>query len=154
MARSTSSWREFQVLHKLEFDSVIRGYHAYMNEWSAVIGTKLSSAPDSRTEALAYDQTAVGVYHEDTLIGHVPWELSKLVHQFITKEGNRLVVEVTGKRKREVGLVLPAKYTVYTKQKIHALVFSDKLSKIQDKLGVEINFTPVNESHAFAVYDL
>ena len=74
MARATP-WGEFEVLHKLEFTSIIRGYHAYMKEWSAVAGVKLSSAPDLRPEAASYDATAVGVYHADKLIGHVPWEL-------------------------------------------------------------------------------
>ena len=76
------------------------------------------------------------MYHADKLIGHVPWELSKLVHQFITKEGNKLMLWVTGKRKREVGLVLPAKYVIVTSRKEHVIVFSEKLCKIKDSFGL------------------
>ena len=61
------------------------------------------------------------------------------------------MLEVTGKRKREVGLVLPAKYIITTSRKEHAMAFSEKLSKIKDTLGVDISFTPVNDSHAFPI---
>ena len=45
------------------------------------------------------------------LVGHVSVELSSLIYHFLNaRSENRMTVEVTGKRKREVGLVVPAKF--------------------------------------------
>ena len=50
------------------------------------------------------------------LVGHVPVELSSLIYHFLnTSSENRMTVEVTGKRKREVGLILPAKFNALAK---------------------------------------
>ena len=52
------------------------------------------------------------------LVGHVPVELSSLINHFLNASSeNRMTVEVTGKRKREVGLVVPAKFNALTKDK-------------------------------------
>ena len=45
---------------------------------------------------------------ENTLAGHVPIKLSRLL-AFFLQANNLLTAKVAGKRKREVGLVLPAK---------------------------------------------
>ena len=51
----------------------------------------------------------------ETLAGHVPIELSGLLKNFLEASNeNKLHAQVTGKRKREVGLVVPAKYTAFT----------------------------------------
>ena len=43
---------------------------------------------------------------------NVPIELSRLLKNFLEANAeNRLLTQVTGKRKREVGLVVPAKFT-------------------------------------------
>lgn len=50
-----------------------------------------------------------------TLAGHVLIELSHLLTNFLKAEaGHKLCAQVTGKRKREVGLVVPAKFTALT----------------------------------------
>ena len=42
-------------------------------------------------------------------------ELSRLLQNFLEANAeNRLLAEATGKRKREVGLVVPAKFTAFT----------------------------------------
>ena len=52
------------------------------------------------------------------LVGHVPVELSSLIYHFLNASSeNRMTFEVTGKRKREVGLVVPAKFNALTKDK-------------------------------------
>jgi|OM-RGC.v1.036070880 hypothetical protein len=48
----------------------------------------------------------------ERLVGHIPIEFSKIMNQFITKDGNRVELKVLGKRKREVGLVVPVKCIV------------------------------------------
>ena len=52
---------------------------------------------------------------KETLAGHVLIELSRLLKNFIeTDAENKLCARVTGKRKREVGLVVPAKLSAST----------------------------------------
>ena len=49
------------------------------------------------------------------LMGHAPIEISNIICYFLrADERNRVNVQVTGKRKREVGLVVPARYHMYT----------------------------------------
>ena len=70
-----------------------------------------------------FDSNAVGEYlvttqsdAKKTLAGHVPIGLSHLLKNFLEAEaGNKLCAQVTGKRKREVGLV-PAKFTALTSE--------------------------------------
>ena len=63
---------------------------------------------------------AIGVYvikldANKTLAGHVLIELLHLLSYFLQANAeNQLVAQVTGKRKREVGLVVPAKFTAFT----------------------------------------
>ena len=57
------------------------------------------------------------VCHEESeqLIGHIPIEISQLISYFLeAATTNTMTAVVTGKRKREIGLVVPAKYVAYT----------------------------------------
>ena len=50
-----------------------------------------------------------------TLVGHVPIELSRLLKNLLDANAdNKLFANVNGKRKREVGLVVPAKFSAFT----------------------------------------
>ena len=79
----------------------------------------LQCEEDTRAEAKEYDANAFGVYvikpdANKTLAGHVPIELSHLLSYFLQANAeNQLIAQVTGKRKREVGLVIPAKFTAF-----------------------------------------
>ena len=87
------------------------------------IGQVLLAQPDGRKEALDYDKYVVGIFkrHEEDIlklnhVGHVPVDISKLLNQFLKADtGNCIYVEVIGKRKREVGLLVPAKFSARTK---------------------------------------
>ncbi|KAJ7349532.1 hypothetical protein OS493_038746 [Desmophyllum pertusum] len=87
-----------------------------------VIDQVLECEQDTRAEAKEHDSNAIGVYlvmkqpdAKKTLAGHVPIELSRLLKNFLEEnDENRLFAQVTGKRKREVGLVVPAKFTAFT----------------------------------------
>ena len=57
------------------------------------------------------------VCHEESkqLIGHIPIEISQLISYFLeAATTNTMTAVVTGKRKRKIGLVVPAKYVAYT----------------------------------------
>lgn len=104
---------------KVDFKTVIRGHHVYRSVWIPVVDQVLRCRHDTRAEAKEHDTNAIGVYliseQKETLIRHVPIELSRLLNNFleVNTESKRLA-KVTGKRKREVGLVVPAKFSTLT----------------------------------------
>ena len=67
-----------------------------------------------------------------TLAGHVPIELSHLLKNFL-EAGNELCAQVTGKRKREVGLVVPAKFTALTSELRIARILERELTARAEK---------------------
>ena len=68
------------------------------------------------------------------LVGHAPVELSRLLNHFLKAHvGNSIYVEVTGKRKREVGLVVPAKFSPRTKSTRTAKILDEQLDRIKEK---------------------
>lgn len=63
------------------------------------------------------------------LVGHVPIELSSLLKNFLqASEDNRLIAHATGKRKREVGLVVRAKFTALTGELRFAKILKKELN--------------------------
>ena len=88
--------------------------HIYKNVWVPRIGQNLICKSDTREEAMEYDKNAVGVFKSDdpeTLVGHLPIEISCLLTYFLeASPENKLNAIVIGKRKREVGLVVPATF--------------------------------------------
>ena len=89
---------------------------------------------------IEYDERAIGAYlwgeegKESGLVGHLPIELSKLLKQFLDADKkNMLIVTVIGKRKREVGLVIPGRYTAMTENKEIIDVLSSEVVKKKEK---------------------
>ena len=106
-----------------------------------------SAKKDDREEAAEYDSHAVGVFKTDeTLVGHIPIELSRLIDYFLkSSTENNVSAMVTGKRKRELGLVVPAKYTAFTKDKRLATVLQEELQKKNTRYGhFEMDFSHEN----------
>ena len=69
-----------------------------------------------------------------TLVGHIPIKLSSLINYFLKiEETNRVIAEVTGKGKREVGLVVPAKFTASTMNRRFAHVLDCALNSRKEK---------------------
>ena len=69
---------------------------------------------------IEFDKHAVRVYqHQNNrLVGHIPIELSGLIHYFLEADkDNFLELKVIKKRKREVGLVVPALFIALTTKK-------------------------------------
>ena len=132
---------EFKMYFKVHFETVIRGHHVYKHTWTPVIDQVLQCEKDNRAEAQEHDSNAVGVYlvttqsdAKKTLAGHVPIELSHLLKNFLEAEaGNKLCAQVTGKRKREVGLVVPAKFTALTSELRIARILERELTARAEK---------------------
>ena len=121
MARSVAA--KFEMFYSVDFETVIRGHHIYKSVWKPCDGEMLNCVKDKRGEAMEYDKNAIGVYRtpseseQKMLVGHVPIELSSLMNNFLkANDSNKLVAKVSGKRKREVGLVVPAKFKALTKE--------------------------------------
>ena len=114
---------EFKMYFKVEFETVIRGHYVYN------VDLILQCNLDTRAEAKEHDDNAIGTYRvkkqldeKKTLAGHVPIELSRFMKNFLeVNTENKLFAQVTGKRKREVGVV-PAKLFAFTTEMRNAKV--------------------------------
>ena len=102
---------------------------------------KLECNKDTRAEAKGHDENAIGVYRitkqlidvanqKKILVGHVPIELSRVIKNFLeANTENKLVPQVTEKRKREIGAVVPAKFSVFTTDLRLAKILETELRK-------------------------
>ena len=62
-----------ESLHCLEIQSYVRGYHAFMDDWTPVIGQTLLLKQEPTNSK---DKNAVAVYEEGCVVGHVPYNLA------------------------------------------------------------------------------
>ena len=84
-----------------EFESYIRGYHTYRDIWSRVVGEIL---PLKREPDNLVDASAVAVWKEDKIVGHVPYNIASVISQFLRRGCNKGFVQVTGNKvNREAG---------------------------------------------------
>ena len=74
-------------------------------------------------------------------VGHVPIECSSLLDYFLKADSaNKLIATVEGKRKREIGLVVPGKFICCTKQLRQANILYRELMEKKTKYShFEIN---------------
>ena len=104
------------------FNSYIRGFHAYKQNWDPVLGRRYSCTTEEKKE---HDKYAVAVVNDDEVVGHIPLSLSKIMSMFLKLTGSQMEVEVTGKYvKRGPGcrLEIPCKYHVSGQEKAAAWV--------------------------------
>ena len=76
-----------------EFNSFIRGYHAYKDIWIPVQGEVLILKREPNN---VKDKSAVAIYKEGDIVGHVPYNISSLLSNFLKRECNKCFMEVTG----------------------------------------------------------
>ena len=119
---------------KTKFTSIIRGHHIYKTIWNAVIGEVLYVKPENLKETLEYNKYVVGIFKtnqvEEYLLGHVQIELSSLLHHFLREnKSSSIKMKVIGKRKREIGLVIPAKFIAHAENKRTPENFDTELAK-------------------------
>ena len=68
----------------LEINSTIRGYHVYKRHWSAVVGEVLEAKKEEPRNV--HDRYAVTLVQEEVgIVGHVPKNISKLCHSFLSR---------------------------------------------------------------------
>ena len=78
-----------------EFNSFIRIYHAYKDIWIPVPGEVLILKHEPTN---IKDKSAVAIYNESKVVGHVSYNISLLLSNFLKRECNKGFVEVTGSR--------------------------------------------------------
>ena len=96
---------------------------------------KLECKKDNREEALSHGKHLVGVFKRDeTLVDHVPIEISRIIDYFMqNNEKNFISATVVGPRKREIGLVVPAKFSAYAADRRVVDILSKEILKIKTK---------------------
>ena len=132
MAR-VEGYSDFILCYKTELKSVVRGHHVYQSVWTSTVGENLFTTPDKREKALSYDEFAIGAYKDEKcslLVGHLPIEISSLSYLFLKNPSeNKIIVKITGKREREIGLVVPANFVYIAKDKNCSIILKAKLEK-------------------------
>ena len=131
----------YELVHEIKFNTAIRGHHVYKEKWTPFVGEKLSCRKDNRKEATDLDIHAVGVYkdvshqsEENSLACHVPIELSRLISGFLgATEENAVFVTVSGKRKRELGLVAPGLYKAHSKRRKYASLLLKEMQDVKKR---------------------
>lgn len=116
-------------LHVIEFESYVRGYHAYMESWTPVAGQALIL---KREPANSHDVHAVAVYYENHMVGHIPYNLAPKVSAFLRREVNKGFAEVTGEKVNRgagYGLEVPCTYRLYGPK-----IYVDKMKEFVDCL--------------------
>ena len=97
----------------LDVVEFIRGYHEYIDIWTATVGDMLilKREPDN-----AKDVHAVAVLKDGQVVGHIPYNLSPTIEMFLRRDSNKGFAEVTGtkvNRGAGFGLEIPCKYRLY-----------------------------------------
>ena len=80
-------------LQSTQINSFIRGYHVYKEDWAPTTGEQLILR---REPSNPKDHYAVSVLKEEQIVGHVPFNISNTVSQFLRRAGNTGFAEVTG----------------------------------------------------------
>ena len=97
-------------INNFSFDSFVRGYHVYIDQWEPWIGEIL---PLERESTNPEDKRAVAVKKCGRIVGHVPFNIAPVVSAFLKRTANKGLVEVTGCKVNPgagYGLEIPCKY--------------------------------------------
>ena len=126
-----------------ECDTFARGFHVYMDIWNPVIGEILKCKCESTNEV---DKHAVAIMCSDLLgkesvVGHIPHNISKFSSMFLTIPFTAIEVEVLGKRVNRgsgYGLQIPVKYRYYGQEKLIQWS-TKKLEEVKKELECKIS---------------
>ena len=88
-------------------ESVVRGHHIYKRIWTPMLGERLQIEVE---EGNRNDARAVAVQKRGMVVGHLPRETAKVVWYFL-KRGGSGWCEITGRKKKGIGLEVPCVYT-------------------------------------------
>ena len=99
------------------------------------MGETVLSRKDTWEEAIEYNKYAIGIFKkQEQLVGHIPIELSQLIYHFLNESNENFIeASVSGKRKREIGIVVPAKHMAFTKTQRMANILQSELKNKKGK---------------------
>ena len=130
-----------------QFDSYVRGHHAYMNIWKPLVGECLKCVKEPTNEV---DKNAAVRKHavvrinslsKEVFVGHVPKFTFIIVSMFLPLLGCTQSMEVTEKRVNRgvgYGLEIPATFHFYRSE--NAIVWiRSKVTSIEKKLSQNVN---------------
>ena len=72
------------VMDTLERECCVRGYHVYAHIWEAAVGEVLDCRREPEN---ANDRYAMAVVKSDTIVGHLPRKLSRILSLFARRGG-------------------------------------------------------------------
>ena len=131
---------EIPVFIEKEFNirCCIKRYHIYQTQWNAGIGSRLTTAPETRPRALAEDKYAITVMNNGKTVGYVKRFLKKLTF-FSLKHGGKLHITVTG----------PRRYSVYLKQGGLEIPADFCFTSLNEKLLLQMKAKTLEEVQKF-----
>ena len=108
---------KYTKLHnrQFRFDSFITGHYHYQHIWIPQVGEDLAIAPERDN---TYDEFAVSILkNNDTIVGHIPRQISVHVTALLKSEGTVNVKVVANPIKtRRRGIRVPCTYVVSGKR--------------------------------------
>ena len=122
----------------LQCESLVRGYHVYINIWDPLVSDCLKSRKQP-TNGMSKTAAAVirfNSYSEEVVLGHVPNNMSKIVFMFLSLSHCALDIFVDGKYTNSGGrqrLKIPANVYLYGPEKAINWL-KNKINKIEEKL--------------------
>ena len=99
-----------------EYDSFARGFHVSMDIWNPVIGEILNEVDKHAVAIMCSDSLG-----KESVVGHIPHNISKFSSMFLTIPSTAIKVEVLGKRVNRgsgYGLEISVKYRYYGQEKL------------------------------------
>ena len=78
-----------------QIESCVRGHHVFKATWTPLLGQFLEVQPESGN---SHDAYAIATLLDDTIVGHLPREFSRVAFYFI-QHGGRITYEITERRK-------------------------------------------------------
>ena len=123
----SSSYQISQLITiEFETESVIKGYHTYMNDWTPILGENLSTRSEPENEI---DKYAVAITKDARVIGHLKkgktGRYAKTVFYFLRANlMNTISITATGKGLMlEMGKACKFPAQFYSKEKKNILKF-------------------------------
>ena len=98
------------TLDEFQFESFVTGHYHYRHIWTPQIGEELATVhePDN-----AYDEFAVSILKTDTIVGHIPHQISKQCTALL-KSGGSVKLRITANPVNTMthGIRVPCTYSV------------------------------------------
>ena len=131
-----------------------------VSSFASSISESVISRENGLTWRLSSVRSSIGIFKinhdEERSVGHVPIEISSLLYHFLREDkSNPIKVKVIGKRKREVGVVIPATFITHTENQRTAEIFDTELAKRRKMFTTfELKDKPKRFFRGFPAFDL